>query len=104
MLNCLLGLISGFFIWLYLVNEALRRARKLEEARRKVAVPPEEEEKPPPPPPEEVAPEGVEAYCMRCRARRVMVNPRRVILKNKRPAMRGTCPVCGGSMFRFIKA
>ncbi|MGQ9627075.1 MAG: DUF5679 domain-containing protein [Anaerolineae bacterium] len=117
MLNCLLGLIGGFsaglmLTWLYLARESLRRTRELEEekaaqirAHRKPEAPPEEvkvEEKPAPPP-EEVA-EEVVAYCVRCRAKRVMLNPLRVILKNERPAIKGTCPVCGGSMFRLTKA
>ena len=43
----------------------------------------------------------IEAYCVKCRHRRVMMNPKPVIMKNGRPAMRGTCPKCGGTMFRI---
>lgn len=93
MLNCLLGLIGGFstglmLTWLYLFRESLRRAK----AKKEVEIRPEEVK------------EEVVAYCMRCRARQVMLNPQRVLLKNKRPAIKGTCPNCGGSIFRFIKA
>lgn len=45
----------------------------------------------------------VEAYCLRCRTRRPMDDPQAVITKDGRPGLKGTCPVCGGGMFRFTK-
>ena len=45
-----------------------------------------------------------QAYCMKCRKKVEIRNPNRVILKNKRPATRGTCPVCGTKVFRIGKA
>ncbi|MFQ6058373.1 MAG: DUF5679 domain-containing protein [Anaerolineae bacterium] len=45
----------------------------------------------------------VEAYCVRCRARRPMGEPQAVITKDGRPGLKGTCSVCGGGMFRFTK-
>jgi len=46
----------------------------------------------------------MEAYCFKCRAKRQIRNPRNVILKNGRPAVQGTCPVCGTKVFRIGKA
>jgi len=46
----------------------------------------------------------MQAYCVKCRKKREMSNPRNVILKNKRPAVQGVCPVCGTKMFRIGKA
>jgi hypothetical protein len=44
------------------------------------------------------------AYCMKCRAKREMKNPRATTLKNGRPAIQGICPRCGTKMFRIMKA
>lgn len=43
----------------------------------------------------------MQAYCLKCRARREMRNPQKVTLKNGRPATQGTCPVCGTKMYRI---
>lgn len=43
----------------------------------------------------------VKAYCVKCRAQREMKNPKKVTLKNGKPATKGTCPVCGTGMFRI---
>lgn len=45
----------------------------------------------------------MEAYCVKCRAKRQMANPRTIIMKNKKPATQGTCPVCKTKMFRIGK-
>lgn len=45
----------------------------------------------------------MQAYCMKCRAKREMQNPQQVTLKNRRPATKGTCPVCGTKMFKIGK-
>ncbi|TKJ29819.1 MAG: DNA topoisomerase I [Chloroflexi bacterium B3_Chlor] len=45
----------------------------------------------------------MEAYCMRCKAKREMANPHPVYSKKGRPGTRGTCPVCGSGMFRMGK-
>lgn len=44
----------------------------------------------------------VEAYCVKCRQKRMMQNAARVVTKNGRAAMEGQCPVCGTKLFRFI--
>jgi uncharacterized Zn finger protein (UPF0148 family) len=45
----------------------------------------------------------MEAYCVKERKKREMKDPKRVVLKNGRPAMKGTCPVCGAKLMRFLK-
>lgn len=43
----------------------------------------------------------VEAYCVKCREKREMKNPKQITMKNDKPAVRGECPVCGTKMFRI---
>ena len=45
----------------------------------------------------------MEAYCVKCKAKRPMTNSQRVVLKNGRPALKGMCSVCGTKMMRFVK-
>jgi DNA polymerase II large subunit len=47
---------------------------------------------------------AVEAYCVKCRTKREMKDPKEVTMKNGRPAMEGTCPVCGTKLFRMHSA
>jgi hypothetical protein len=44
----------------------------------------------------------VEGYCMRCHAKRPIQGAREEISESGRRAARGTCPVCGTNMFRFL--
>ena len=46
----------------------------------------------------------MQAYCVKCRAKREMKDARNIVMKNKRPATQGVCPVCGTKMFRIGKA
>ena len=46
----------------------------------------------------------MQAYCLKCRAKREMQGARQVTLKNGRPATQGTCPTCGTKMYRIGKA
>ncbi|MDD5700491.1 MAG: DUF5679 domain-containing protein [Dehalococcoidales bacterium] len=43
----------------------------------------------------------VEAYCVKCRAKKDMKNPKAVTMKNEKPATQGTCPTCGTKMFKI---
>jgi len=43
------------------------------------------------------------AYCVKCRTKVEIRNPRNIILKNKRPAIQGVCPRCGTKVFRIGK-
>ena len=41
------------------------------------------------------------AYCVKCRKKVEMKNPKRVTMKNGKLATKGTCPNCGTSVFRI---
>jgi len=45
-----------------------------------------------------------QAYCVKCKKKVEIQNPKRVTLKNKRPALQGVCPKCGTKVFRIGKA
>ncbi len=45
----------------------------------------------------------MQAYCMKCRAKREMKNAKKITMKNGRPATQGVCPVCAGKIFRIGK-
>jgi len=42
----------------------------------------------------------MQAYCMKCRRKREIKNPKSIVMKNKRAATQGVCPICGTKMFR----
>ena len=42
-------------------------------------------------------------YCFKCRQKREIKDPKQLIMKNNRPAVQGTCPVCGAKLFRIGK-
>ena len=44
---------------------------------------------------------AVEAYCVKCKAKREMKAPQNSTMKNGKPAVKGTCPVCGTGMFKI---
>jgi len=43
----------------------------------------------------------MQAYCMKCRAKKEIKNPKSIVMKNKRPAIQGVCPTCGTKVFRI---
>ena len=43
----------------------------------------------------------MEAYCMKCKAKKEMKNPTVVTMKNGKPATEGTCSECGTKMFKI---
>jgi hypothetical protein len=43
----------------------------------------------------------MEGYCVKCKAKREMVNPKQVTMKNGKAAATGTCKVCGTKMFKI---
>jgi Zn finger protein HypA/HybF involved in hydrogenase expression len=43
----------------------------------------------------------VQAYCVKCRAKREMKDAKKIKMKNGKPAMKGSCPKCGTKMFRI---
>ncbi len=46
----------------------------------------------------------MQAYCVKCRAKREMKDARAITMKNGKPATQGVCPVCGTKMFRIGKS
>lgn len=46
----------------------------------------------------------MEAYCVKCRAKREIESAQSITMKNGRPATQGNCPVCKTKMFRIGKA
>ena len=44
----------------------------------------------------------VSGRCMKCKQEREMKNPKEVVMKNGMKAMKGTCTVCGTSMFKIV--
>ncbi len=46
--------------------------------------------------------EQIEAYCVKCKQKRIMENPTDTTTKKGRSAKEGSCPVCGTHLFRFI--
>lgn len=43
----------------------------------------------------------IETYCIKCRTMRTMSRPEAVFTAQAKPAVQGTCPVCGTKMFRM---
>ena len=44
---------------------------------------------------------AVEAYCMKCKEKRAMKDPKEGTTKNGKPITKGTCPVCGSTICRI---
>jgi predicted GH43/DUF377 family glycosyl hydrolase len=45
--------------------------------------------------------EHIKGFCVKCRKKIVMKNPRHFMMKNMRRAIRGICPKCGTTMVKF---
>ncbi|MBW6461753.1 MAG: hypothetical protein K0B07_01785 [DPANN group archaeon] len=43
----------------------------------------------------------VEAYCVKCNAKKKIKKPKSVILKTGRLATAGVCPTCGTKLYRM---
>ncbi len=46
----------------------------------------------------------MQAYCMKCRAKKEMKDAKSITMKNGKAATQGVCPSCGTKMFRIGKA
>lgn len=46
----------------------------------------------------------LEAYCVKCKEKREIQSAENVTLKNGKPAVTGSCPICGTKVFRMTKA
>ncbi len=45
--------------------------------------------------------EMAEAYCVKDKAKVEVQNPQQITMKNGKPALQGTCPKCGGKVFKI---
>lgn len=43
----------------------------------------------------------MEAYCVKCKEKKEMSNPKAVTMKNGKKATSGACPDCGTKMFKI---
>lgn len=43
----------------------------------------------------------MQAYCVKCKVKREIKNPKPYMMKNKRKATRGLCAKCGTKVFRI---
>lgn len=46
----------------------------------------------------------MEAYCVKCKAKKEMKDAKAVKMKNGRPALKGKCPDCGTGLYRITKS
>ncbi len=46
----------------------------------------------------------MEGYCVKCKAKREMLETEAITMKNGKPATRGTCDTCKTKMFKIGKA
>ena len=46
----------------------------------------------------------MQAYCVKCRAKKEMKDAKAITMKNGKPATQGICPTCGTKMFRIGKS
>ena len=44
----------------------------------------------------------MEAWCVKCKAKREISEGKEVTMKNGRKAMKGKCPKCGTGMYRIL--
>lgn len=42
-----------------------------------------------------------QGYCMKCKVKVDIKNPKKVTMKNGKPATEGVCPKCGTKVFRI---
>jgi len=43
----------------------------------------------------------MQAYCVKCKAKREIKNPKQVTMRNGRKATNGICPKCGTGVYRI---
>jgi hypothetical protein len=41
-------------------------------------------------------------YCVKCKEKREIKDPKQVVMKNGRKAIQGKCPVCGTGMYKIL--
>lgn len=45
----------------------------------------------------------MKGYCLKCRANREISTPTKIVMKNGKNAVKGTCPTCGKVIFTIVK-
>lgn len=43
----------------------------------------------------------MEAYCVKCKTKREVIDPKQIVMKNGKPAVQGTCPECGTKLTKI---
>lgn len=43
-----------------------------------------------------------DAYCVKCKAKKEILNATEVTMKNGRPALKGVCPTCGTGLYKIL--
>ncbi len=46
--------------------------------------------------------EKYEAYCFRCKTKKTVQNPEIVTMKTGMKSVKGTCPDCGGKVYKIL--
>ena len=46
----------------------------------------------------------MDAYCVKCKAKKQMKDANEVKMKNGRAAMKGRCPDCGTGLYRILSS
>jgi hypothetical protein len=44
-----------------------------------------------------------EGYCVKCKAKKDIQDPKAIVMKNGRPATQGLCPTCGTKISKIGK-
>ena len=45
---------------------------------------------------------GEKGYCVKCKSKKEIKDAKKVTMKNKRLALKGSCPDCGTGMYRIL--
>jgi hypothetical protein len=95
-----LGLVAGLVA---VAAKLLRQQGSQEPAIGQATSPPPPAPPAPDPAPQpEAAGETIEGYCMKERKHVRIKDPQHTVAKNGREAVRGACPDCGSTIFRFV--
>ena len=43
----------------------------------------------------------MEAYCVKCKTKREIKEPKQIVMKNGKPAVQGLCPECGTKLTKI---
>ena len=77
-----------------IIQTLQKQNKKLDDIEKKLGKPSQESSQ---------EPSSIEAYCVKCKTKRKIKNPEETIMKNGRPAVKGTCSTCNCKVFRIGK-